>query len=90
MEFDAFVTILKNDVGIMKENITMQDRLVEDLCMNSLSYMILISSIERKLEINFPIEQIKKWIRLENFILLSRRSINDGGCYEDCTSWEHA
>lgn len=60
MEFDAFVTILKNDVGIMKENITMQDRLVEDLCMNSLSYMILISSIERKLEINFPIEQIKK------------------------------
>ena len=59
MEFDAFVTIL-NDVGIMKENITMQDRLVEDLCMNSLSYMILISSIERKLEINFPIEQIKK------------------------------
>ena len=28
--------------------------------MNSLSYMILISSIERKLEINFPIEQIKK------------------------------
>ena len=87
MEFDAFVTILKNDVGIMKENITMQDRLVEDLCMNSLSYMILISSIERKLEINFPIEQIKK---MENFILLSRRSINDGGCYEDCTSWEHA
>lgn len=60
MEFDAFITILKNDVGIMKENITMQDRLVEDLCMNSLSYMILISSIERKLEINFPIEQIKK------------------------------
>ena len=60
MEFDAFVTILKNDVGIMKENITMQDRLVEDLWMNSLSYMILISSIERKLEINFPIEQIKK------------------------------
>ena len=60
MEFDAFVTILKNDVGIMKENITMQDRLVEDLCMNSLSYMILISTIERKLEINFPIEQIKK------------------------------
>ena len=60
MEFDAFVTILKNDVGIMKENITMQDRLVEDICMNSLSYMILISSIERKLEINFPIEQIKK------------------------------
>lgn len=60
MEFNAFVTILKNDVGIMKENITMQDRLVEDLCMNSLSYMILISSIERKLEINFPIEQIKK------------------------------
>ena len=60
MEFDAFVTILKNDVGIMIENITMQDRLVEDLCMNSLSYMILISSIERKLEINFPIEQIKK------------------------------
>ena len=60
MEFDAFVTILKNDVGIMNENITMQDRLVEDLCMNSLSYMILISSIERKLEINFPIEQIKK------------------------------
>ena len=60
MEFDAFVTILKNDVGIMKENITMQDRLVEDLCMNSLSYMILISSIVRKLEINFPIEQIKK------------------------------
>ena len=60
MEFDAFVTILKNDVGIMKENISMQDRLVEDLCMNSLSYMILISSIERKLEINFPIEQIKK------------------------------
>ena len=60
MEFDAFVTILKNDVGIMKENITKQDRLVEDLCMNSLSYMILISSIERKLEINFPIEQIKK------------------------------
>lgn len=60
MEFDAFVTILKNDVGIMKENITLQDRLVEDLCMNSLSYMILISSIERKLEINFPIEQIKK------------------------------
>ena len=60
MEFDAFVTILKNDVGIMKENIPMQDRLVEDLCMNSLSYMILISSIERKLEINFPIEQIKK------------------------------
>ena len=60
MEFDAFVTILKNDVGIMKENITMQDRLVEDLCMNSLSCMILISSIERKLEINFPIEQIKK------------------------------
>ena len=60
MEFDAFVTILKNDVGIMKENITMQERLVEDLCMNSLSYMILISSIERKLEINFPIEQIKK------------------------------
>ena len=58
MEFDAFVTILKNDVGIMKENITMQDRLVEDLCMNSLSYMILISSIERKLEINFPIEQM--------------------------------
>ena len=60
MEFDAFVTILKNDVGIMKENITMQDSLVEDICMNSLSYMILISSIERKLEINFPIEQIKK------------------------------
>ena len=77
MEFDAFVTILKNDVGIMKENITMQDRLVEDLCMNSLSYMILISSIERKLEINFPIEQIKKMD-------------TDGGCYEDCTSWEHA
>lgn len=46
MEFDAFVTILKNDVGIMKENITMQDRLVEDLCMNSLSYMILISQLK--------------------------------------------
>ena len=52
MEFDTFVTILKEDVGIKKENITVHERLVDDLCMNSLSYMILISSVERRMKIN--------------------------------------
>lgn len=60
MEFDTFVTILKEDVGIKKENITVHDRLVDDLCMNSLSYMILISSVERRMKINIPVDRIRK------------------------------
>lgn len=60
MKFDMLVTIFKEDVGIKKENITKHDRLVDDLYMNSLSYMILISSVERRMGINIPIDRIRK------------------------------
>lgn len=59
MEFSQMSELLKKECGVKKEVITEDDRLTEDLYMNSLSYMLLVVSIEKKLNISIPPDKLK-------------------------------
>ncbi len=60
MNFDKIAELLANQLGIDKERITEESRLIEDLAADSLDIVELIMDLESEYDMEIPDEELSK------------------------------
>lgn len=60
MNFDKIAELLANQLGIDKERITEESRLIEDLTADSLDIVELIMDLESEYDMEIPDEELSK------------------------------